>query len=90
MRTKSKNPLLGCISNIYEHSGKSQLKPELFKKIDNDLKIFSKYLEVTKSQAFISALIFSLSYKGNSVDIKDLIEYLECNPIHILEYVTDF
>lgn len=90
MRTKYKNPLLGCISNIYEHSGKSQLKPELFKKIDNDLKIFSKYLEVTKSQAFITALIFSLSYKGNSVDIKDLKEYLECNPIHILEYVADF
>lgn len=90
MRTKSKNPLFGCISRIYEHAGKSQLKPELFKKIDADLRTLSKYLEISKSEAFVAALLFSLNYKGENISLKDLINYLECNPIHILDYFSDF
>lgn len=90
MRTKSKNPLLVCINNIYEHSAKSKLSNDLFKKIDKDLKAVATYLQVNKSQAFFTSLIFSLNYKGDTVDIKDLVEYLECSPVKILEHSEDF
>jgi len=90
MKTKPNNKLLRSISNVYEHSFKSKLNNDLFKKIDKDLKTIATYLQVTKNQAFIASLVFTLNYKGDSVDFKDLIEYLDCNPIHLLEFSKDF
>lgn len=90
MRTKSKNQLLGCISNIYGYAAKSKLNKEFFRKIDIDLKAVANYLTVNKNQALFTSLVFTLNYKGDTVDIKDLVEYLECNPVKISEHSDDF
>ena len=36
------------------------------------------------------AVVFALNYKGNTVDLNDLINYFDCNPMKILEYSDDF
>lgn len=35
-------------------------------------------------------MLFSLNYKGDTVDFKDLTEYFDCNPMKLLEYSSDF
>jgi hypothetical protein len=35
-------------------------------------------------------MVFALNYKGDTVDLNDLIEYFDCNPMKILEYSDDF
>jgi len=58
--------------------------------MDNELSFLSEYFRTTKSQTFFISLVFALNYKGNTVDLNDLIQYFDCNPMKILEYSDDF
>ena len=58
--------------------------------MDNELSFLSEYFRTTKSQTFFISLVFALNYKGDTVDLNDLIEYFDCNPMKILEYSDDF
>ena len=90
MNTSLKNTLLDNIGNIYELASKSKLAPSFFQQCDPFLQHFSIYLGVSKTQAMFTAMIFTLNYKGDTVDINDLIEYFDCNPVEILKYSNDF
>ncbi len=35
-------------------------------------------------------MVFALNYKGDTVDMNELISYFDCNPMKILEYSDDF
>jgi len=82
--------VLNSIGKIYEESKGCKLEDSFFIKIDNDLSFLSEYFKTTKSQTFFIALVFALNYKGDTVDLNDLIEYFNCNPMKILEYNDDF
>ena len=82
--------LLESIGKVYEQSKECKLDSFFFDKVDNELKQLSDYFEVSRNQSFIIALVFALNYKGDTVDLKDLIEYFDCNPMKILEYSDDF
>jgi len=90
MRQTIKSKVLDSIGNIYEQSKDCHLDTAFFEKADIDLKVLSKYFKVSRNQSLIIAMVFALNYKGSSVDLKDLIEYFECNPMKLLEFSDDF
>ena len=90
MEKEIKQKVLNSIGKIYEESKDCKLEDSFFIKIDKDLGVLSEYFQTTKSQTFFIALVFALNYKGDTVDLNDLIEYFNCNPMKILEYNDDF
>ena len=90
MEKNIKLKVLDCIGKIYEESKECKLEASFFSKMDNELSFLSDYFRTTKSQSFFISLVFALNYKGDTVDLNDLIEYFDCNPMKILEYSDDF
>jgi AAA+ superfamily predicted ATPase len=90
MEQNLKLRLLVSIGKVYEQSKGCKLDPTFFKKVDKELHLLSDYFKVSKNHSFIIAIVFALNYKGNTVDLKDLIEYFDCNPMKLLEYSDDF
>ncbi len=90
MENNIKVRILESIGKIYEKSNKCKLEDSFFQKNDHELSFLSEYFRTTKSQSFFISLVFALNYKGDTVDLNDLIEYLDCNPMKILAYHDDF
>ncbi|MBI9037737.1 MAG: AAA family ATPase [Bacteroidales bacterium] len=90
MEKEIKLKVLTSIGKIFEESKGCKLEDSFFIKNDKDLSFLSEYFQTTKSQTFFIALVFVLNYKGNTVDLNDLIKYFNCNPMKILEYNDDF
>ena len=82
--------LLESIGKVYEQAKGCKLDSVFFEKVDVELKHLSDYFKVSRNQSLIVAMVFALNYKGDTVDIKDLIEYFECNPMRLLEFSDDF
>lgn len=90
MEKNIKLKVLDSIGKIYEESKGCKLEESFFSKMDNELLFLSEYFRTTKSQTIFISLVFALNYKGDTVDLNDLIEYFDCNPMKILEYSDDF
>lgn len=82
--------LLESIGKIYEESKECKLEPVFFETVENDLNVLSDYFGISNTQSLLVAMIFSLNYKGDTVDFNDLTEYFDCNPMKLLEYSSDF
>lgn len=90
MEDNIKLKLLESIGRVYELSRDCKLDSSIFEKVDADLSHLADYFEISRSQAFIAAMVFALNYKGDTVDLNDLIGYFDCNPMKILEFSDDF
>ncbi len=90
METNIKRKVLDGIGKIYEDSKNCKLEHDFFASIDRELTFLSGYFITSKSQAFFIAMVFALNYKGDTVDLNDLIKYFDCNPMKILEFNEDF
>lgn len=90
METYSKQRILKNIGKIYDEANKCKLEESFFINVDQELAYLAGYFGISKNQALILAIIYSLNYMGDTVDIHDLISYLDCNPMKILEFSDDF
>ncbi len=89
MEKSTKLKVLGSIGKIYEKSKKCKLEDSFFSNLDMELIFLSSYFRKTKSQSLFIALVFNMNHK-DTVDLNDLIRYLDCTPTKILEYSDDF
>src|SRR5690606_6462430 len=85
-----KQEILNNIGLVYNLAEKSKLDDSLFELTDKELSFLADYFHITKSQALLIAVIFTLNYKGRKVDLDDLNSHFECNPMKLLEYSDDF
>lgn len=90
MKAKQDLKYLHLIEKIVEVSRQSKLEPELFITLESELNELATYFKITPNQALLVANIFSLNYRGDTVDTKDLSEYFDCSPVKILMYSHDF
>lgn len=90
MEQTIKKQLLQCIGKIYENSGGCLLQETVFVELETELSCLSGYFKVSNRQALFIAIVFTLNYKGNKVDLHDIISHFNCNPMKILEYSDDF
>ena len=89
MENSLKIPLLRAMGNIYEVSKGCQLKEEIWSKLHDSLEVIITYFDVNRMQAFLIAHIYTHNYNENITSISRLAEYLECNPLQLLEYTSD-
>jgi SpoVK/Ycf46/Vps4 family AAA+-type ATPase len=90
MEKSMKKNLLKSMGRVYEKAKDCKLKSSFLNSIEKDLAMLSDYFGVSEKQSFFVAIVFSLNYKGDTVDLNDLIDYFDCNPTKILEYSEDF
>jgi AAA+ superfamily predicted ATPase len=89
MQQNLKTRLLDAISRVYELSENSKLDKSLFELLQEDLMFLSDYFKTNQNQSLLLAIVIALNYKGDTVDINDLIDYFEMNPVKILEFSDD-
>lgn len=90
MESITKKQILESIGKMYEQSKNCKLENSFFEGIKSELDTLSQYFKTSENQTFFIAMVFALNYKGDTVDLNDLIEYFDCNPMKILEYSDDF
>lgn len=90
MEQSIKTKLLDCMSKVYELANKCKLETDFFETVQEELNVLSEYFGTSNSQSFLVAMVFSLNYKGDSVDFNDLCEYFDSNPMKLLRFSDDF
>lgn len=85
-----KQKVLNSISIV--HNATYRCKPDnsIFEHDSEKLTFLAEYFHITKTQAIIIAVIFTLNYTGRKVDLDDLNSHFGCNPLKLLEYSDDF
>lgn len=90
MESITKKQILESIGKVYEQAKNCKLENSFFENIKVELNTLSQYFKTSENQTFFIAMVFALNYKGEAVEINDLIDYFDCNPMKILEYSDDF
>ena len=90
MEQTIKYSLIRSIGKVYELSKECQLEPGFFESAANDLKVVSDYFEISQNQSLLVAMVFSLNYRGDTVDFNDLTLHFDCNPMRLLMFIDDF
>ena len=90
MEQSIKTKLLDGMGKVYELANKCKLETVFFEKVEEELNVLSEYFGTSNPQSFLVAMVFSLNYKGDSVDFNDLCEYFDCNPMKLLRFSDDF
>lgn len=67
----------------------SQLAPEALESVQDHLILLSEYLGTTTQQAWIFSILFSIQGKMFSMDLNDIIVFLDINPMDGLLYKSD-
>ena len=90
METKQKKQmdLLTAIEQIVEKAKDSKLSPEFYRKASRYIKYVSDKLDLTKEQSVMLALFINRSDDDN-IRISDLGEFVECQTVHMLQYLKD-
>lgn len=89
METKGYENLLERIGNVFERANECKLDAGFLESIDCELTALSGYFGTTNMQSLLLATIFGLNCKGNTVNVKELIEYYECNPMRMMKHSAD-
>lgn len=89
MANTMKQDVLNSIEQVYYLAENSKLENTLFELIDQELSLLAEYFRISKSQALLFSIIFTLNSKGNKVRLDDLHSYLKCNPVRLFAYSKD-
>jgi len=88
MKQKKQMDLLTAIEQIVEKAKDSKLSPEFYRKASRYIKYVSDKLDLTKEQSVMLALFINRS-DDDSIRISDLGEFVECQTVHMLQYLKD-
>lgn len=68
MEQNIKARVLECIGKVYDQSKNCKLEPAFFEKAEKELTELSNYFGILFTQSLLMAMVFSLIYKGVTVD----------------------
>ncbi|MBW1618534.1 MULTISPECIES: ATP-binding protein [Empedobacter] len=89
METLNKKQILENIGLLYEKAENCKLENSFFESAKDEINLLQRYFKLSESQILFIAVIIALNYKGRTVDLNDLIQYFDCNPMRILEFSDD-
>jgi hypothetical protein len=92
METKDKATInvLKTITTIAKRLENSELKAEIIQELNEELNRLSHYLDTTKQQAMIFAVIFAIQIKVYSIELRIIVNFLDINYIDALNFKPDF
>ena len=82
--------VLKTITTIAKRLENSELKAEIIQELDEELNQLSHYLDTTKQQAMIFAVIFAIQIKVYSIELRIIVNFLDINYIDSLNFKPDF
>lgn len=83
------NKILDSIGRIYDKAKECRLVPEYFESVDKDLRVVAQYFNVNIKQALVMAFCTIENFKGDTVDLDDMITYFDCNPVVVISLKPD-
>ncbi len=89
-KTETTNHVLNSIEKIATQADDSKLGIAFMKRCAPAARIVAEYLECSEIQAILFSVVCNLNFKRVSVDVDDISSYLECPPIKVMKYITDF
>ena len=89
-KTETTNHVLNSIEKIATQANDSKLGIAFMKRCAPAARIVAEYLECSEIQAILFSVVCNLNFKRVSVDVDDISSYLECPPIKVMKYITDF
>jgi len=89
MEEINKERLLECIGCIATVARESKLQEGLLKQVEEEVTLVSEYFRVTRSQAVLVAVVFTMSFTEDRVQLSDLMRYFDCSLTQILKYQDD-
>lgn len=90
MNTQFGNEALSHISKIYNALEKKKIAKETFQHVEAELQFLSDKLQVTKEEAFIFSMIFTLNLEDFSASYSSISKVLKCNVIDLMVYSSSF
>lgn len=90
MKEKSQNGILDAIEKVVDKSKDCKLEASVFTELDNELSLLANYFRKSKLQSFLISIFFSFSLKNKSMDMDDIINFLDCNPVKMAKINSDF
>ncbi|MFY9116075.1 MAG: ATP-binding protein [Bacteroidales bacterium] len=78
------------MGTIFEKSKNNKLTEDFYKVAAPQLETIASYFRVTREQALLIAVLFSLNFTEENVTLLDLIAHFNCNPMTLLEYNRHF
>ena len=90
MNTKIENKALLNISKICNASKAKKLDQEVTENLKEELDFLSAKLEISREEAFIFSLIFTLNLENDSVDYSSIARFLKCNVVEVLAHSSIF
>lgn len=86
---QAKGNILKSIKSVYVKAENSELSAKFFKDIRHELRFLSKQLKISQKQALFYSIIFCRNISHGSVNLSDLIQYLNCDSLDFLQYQSD-
>lgn len=86
MEKTLKSKVLHGLGAVYEKSKSCKLSLDFMKKIDCDVDFLKEYFNCSEMQVIIVSYIFVENYMRSYVDINDMIDYFDCNPMELLKH----
>ena len=90
MNIQFENQTLSNISQVYNVSVKNKLSAQVFQKIDGELESLSGKLKLSKEEAFIFSMIFTLNLENSTASFSSISKVLKCNVIDLMPYASFF
>lgn len=90
MENINNNNFVDCIAKVYEQAKESKLESEFFNTIENELVQLAEYFKCSNEQSFLLAMAIALSIKGDTIELKCLIDYFDCNPLKMVNFKKHF
>lgn len=72
-----KTAILKAIGKVFEKAKKCNLENKTFETLQDELALLSNYFKTNKNESFFLAIIYSMNYKGDYVDLNDLIDFFK-------------
>lgn len=84
------NETLSNISRVYNLSVKNKLSGKFIQKLEVELNYLSNKLNLSKEEAFIFSMIFTLNLEDSSASYSSICKVLKCNVIDLMPYAGFF
>ncbi len=90
MKAKQNLALIDAIDQVYNGSDGKELSKKNISSIRPSLRIIAKYLGVSHEQALLFSLIVMESYKGDTINLKEMCRHLNVNTSELIKRFESF
>jgi SpoVK/Ycf46/Vps4 family AAA+-type ATPase len=90
IHTGNHDRLITHIERVAGKAKNSKFSPAIMKNTGHSLERIAAFLECNNMQAFLFSVILALNFKNQTVNLSDMAEFMNCDPLLMANYLLDF